>query len=275
MMKMQALASGSNGNAIYIGDGDCHILVDAGISCKRIRDGLKLLGVDPGDLSAVLITHEHSDHIQGLKVLSKKYHVPVCGTRKTLEYIAMNDHDHEIDMSLYHPVEAGKTFEAGNFRILPVSTFHDAADPVCYRIENSRQAFAVVTDTGMVSEEMILRMQELDGILLEANHDIRMLEAGSYPFPLKRRILGDYGHLSNERAGLFLTQILSKRLKFCLLGHLSEENNYPELALMAVKNEIDLSDIPFRSEDLRIDVATRYESSAVYTVTEDEAGRGE
>ena len=264
MMRLKALASGSNGNCIYIDNEDTRILIDAGISCRRIREGVSALGTEAKDLNGVLITHEHSDHIQGLKILAKTCHVPIYGTYETLDYIREHDVNDEIPMELYHPVHPGNRFSIGSLDVLPISTFHDAVNPVCYRVENGKNAVAVVTDTGSFSESMVDSLEGLDGLLLEANHDIRMLEAGSYPYVLKRRILSDYGHLSNERSGELLCRLLNSNMKFCLLGHLSEENNYPDLALMSVKNEVDLSDVPYSSADIVIDAATRYEPSALY-----------
>lgn len=265
-MRLKALASGSNGNSIFIDDGDTPVLIDAGISCKRICDGLKELDVDPRELKGILITHEHSDHIQGLRIFEKKYHIPIFATNGTLEEIRLKDTAHEIEEELYHPVVPGEILKLHSLRIRPIRTFHDAKDPVAFRVESRDKALAVMTDTGTYSEEMVSALQGLDGILLEANHDIRMLEAGSYPYVLKRRILGDYGHLSNERSGSLLTRLLNDHMDFCLLGHLSEENNYPELALLSVKNEVDLSDTAFKSGDFKIDVATRTAPSLLYQV---------
>ena len=266
MISLRALASGSNGNSIYIGDDETSVLIDAGISCKRIREGLKEMGTDPGEIRGLLITHEHSDHIQGLRVLSKLYHIPIYATKETLEYLMSHDADREIGQGLLHPIEPGKYFTIGSLKILPVRTFHDAVSPVCYRVESGSRSVAVITDTGTFTEDMVEAMQGLNGLLLEANHDIRMLETGSYPFPLKRRILSDHGHLSNEKAGELLCRLFSDQLEYCLLGHISEENNYPELALMAVKNEVDLSPVPYRSKDIRIGTATRYAPSDTYII---------
>lgn len=263
-MRFQAIASGSNGNCIFIESGSTRVLVDCGVSCKRITDGLKALSVSPDTISAVLITHEHSDHICGLKVFAKHYNTPVYGTRRTLTEIAEGDVKAEIDPALYRAVTPGETVTIGAFSVHVIHTYHDAADPVAYRFDAPEGKVAVMTDLGHYTEEIAEELKGLNGILLESNHDIRMLEVGHYPYALKRRILGDYGHLSNETSGKLLCKILNPELKFILLGHLSEENNYPDIALMSVKSEIDQSDVPFTSEDFRIEVAGRYESSSVF-----------
>lgn len=263
-MKMKAIASGSNGNCIYINGGNTHILIDAGITCKRIVTELRNTGVQPEEISAVLVTHEHTDHTSGLKIFLKHYGCPLYGTRDTLEAIADADVKAEIPGQVYRPFLAGETFTIGDLEITSVHVLHDAADPVAYRIRCGEESLAVMTDTGNYTPEILSLMQGVNGLLLEANHDIRMLEMGSYPYPLKRRILSDHGHLSNERAGTLLKEILHPDLKFVLLGHLSEENNYPELALLSVKTEVDTADNGWSSSDFRIDVASRYESSALY-----------
>lgn len=263
-MKMKAIASGSNGNCIYINGGNTHILIDAGISCKRITAELKNTGVDPKEISAVMITHEHTDHTSGLKIFLKHYGCPLYGTKDTLEEIADADLKAEIPETCYSPIVPGETFTVGDLEISTVHVLHDAADPVAYRIRCGDETLAVMTDTGNYTPEIVEFLKGVDGILLESNHDIRMLEIGSYPYSLKRRILSDHGHLSNERAGELLNKILHPELKFVLLGHLSEENNYPELALLSVKTEIDTADHEYHADDFKIEVASRYHASAVY-----------
>ncbi len=265
-MRMKAIASGSNGNCIYINGGNTHILIDAGISCKRIVTELRNSGVQPEKISAVLVTHEHSDHTCGLKIFLKHYKCPLYGTRGTLEEIADADIKAEIPGQVYTPIVLGEKFTIGELEITPIHTYHDAADPVAYHVRYGEQSLAVMTDTGTFTPDIVDALKGVNGLLLESNHDIRMLEIGSYPYPLKRRILSDHGHLSNERAGELLNTILHPGLKFILLGHLSEENNYPELALLSVKTEVDTADNGYRSEDFTIDVASRYEPSAMYEV---------
>ena len=265
-MRFRSIASGSNGNCIYTGTDRTHILIDAGISCKRIEGGLNELGLSGDGLSAVLVTHEHIDHVAGLKVLSKRTGVPIYGTPGTIGAILASDKDGVIDPSLCIRISPEEDFVIGDYTVRAIRTSHDAAEPCAYRLSSGGKTVAVVTDLGTYNEAQVSALQELNGILLEANHDIRMLETGHYPYPLKRRILSDFGHLSNERSGSLLDRILNPHMAFALLGHLSEENNYPELALLSVKSEIDFSDSEWKSDDFRIETACRYESSGIFEI---------
>ena len=251
-MRFRSIASGSSGNCIFTGTERTQILIDAGISCKRIEAGLNALGLKGTELSAILVTHEHSDHIQGLKILSKHCQVPVYGTAGTIDAIRASDPEGVIDPSLFHIIRKNADFQIGDYLVHAVPTSHDAADPCGYRLEAEGKSVAVLTDLGTWTEEQVQELQGLAGILLESNHDIRMLETGRYPYVLKRRILSDFGHLSNEMSGKLLDRLLGPNLQFALLGHLSEENNYPEIALMSVRNEINLSDSQWKAADFRI-----------------------
>ena len=256
-MRFASIASGSSGNCIYVGAGDTHILVDAGISKKRIVEGLTEIGVDPCALDAILVTHEHSDHIQGLGVMSRKYPVPIYGTKDTLAFIRHQPSVGKIPKELFHPIQPEETFSIGDLKITPFSISHDAVDPVAYRFEDGVSAFAIATDLGTYDERIIAHLSGLDGVFMEANHDIHMLETGGYPYPLKRRISSDRGHLSNEASGELLCEIIHERLKYVVLGHLSRENNFKELAYETVRLELNLSELPFTDEDIHLLVARR------------------
>lgn len=237
-MKMCSIASGSSGNCIYIANEDTHILVDVGISKKRIVEGLKGIGVDATDIDAILITHEHSDHISGLGVMSRAYGIPIYGTKETLDAVAHYKPVGVIDSKLYRHILPDEAFSIKNLSVKPFSTSHDAANPVCYTFESSGKKVAVATDLGEYNEYIVSNLEDLDMVLIEANYDKNMLQVGPYPYYLKQRILGRKGHLSNENSGQLLRTIFSNRLKYIMLGHLSKENNYPELAYQAVKVEI-------------------------------------
>ena len=196
-MRMVSIASGSSGNCIYIGSDNTHLLVDAGISNKRIQEGLNDIGLTGSDVTGILVTHEHSDHIKGLGVLSRKYHLPIYGTKETLDEIAACKTLGTFDTGLLSPIEPDVDFQIGDLTVKPFKIDHDAVNPVAYRVENGSKAVAVATDMGHFDQYVIDHLQKLDAILLESNHDVRMLETGPYPYYLKRRILGDYGHLSN------------------------------------------------------------------------------
>jgi phosphoribosyl 1,2-cyclic phosphodiesterase len=213
-------------------------------------------------MDAVLITHEHSDHIRGLGVIARKYGLPIYGTRGTLEAIRSATNLGRIEDGLFHEITAGQTFSIGDLQIDPMSVSHDAADPVAYLIRDGKRRIGVVTDLGVYTEDMVQHLQGLDAILLEANHDIHMLQAGSYPYPLKQRILGEKGHLSNEASGQLLGRILHDHMSHILLGHLSHENNYGELAYETVRLEVSLGDNPYQGSDFPIEVAKRDQISS-------------
>ena len=262
MPRFASIASGSSGNSIYFGSDNTHILIDTGISNKRIEEGLKNLGLKVSDLSGVLITHEHSDHIQGLKTLIKKYHIPIYATKGTLDYIkAKKIIEGNEDLCNVISADTKITIDDIDASVFKIS--HDASEPVGFRLSTAGKSVAVATDMGVYDEYIVDKLQDLDAILLEANHDIRMLEAGPYPYHLKRRILGSKGHLCNEIAGKLLARILNDNIKHVLLGHLSKENNYPSLAYETVKVEIDEADVEYRGSDFKIEVAKRDELSEI------------
>lgn len=265
-MRLVSIASGSSGNCIYAGTEDTHILVDAGISNKRIEEGLKEIGIKGRELSAIFITHEHSDHIKGLGVLARKYGIPIWGTKETLDEISDMAYLGEYPKELFKALKPDVDVTLGDLLIKPFRIDHDAANPVGYRIQNGRKSIGVVTDLGHYDQYIIDHLQGLNAILLESNHDVRMLETGKYPYYLKRRILGDYGHLSNENAGKLLNCILHDNLKQILLGHLSKENNYEELAYETVRLEIDQGDHGFHAADFSIAVAKRDQMSEIITI---------
>lgn len=265
-MRFVSIASGSSGNCIYAGTERTHVLIDAGISTKRIEKGLFEVGVKPSELSAICITHEHSDHVKGLGVLARKYQIPVYGTEGTLREIRKMKSLGEYPQELLNPILPDVDFSVGDMTVMPFHIDHDAADPVAYRIQAGSKSIAVATDLGHFNQYTIDHLLDLDAVLLESNHDIRMLESGPYPYYLKRRILGDFGHLSNENAGRLLNCILNDRLKYILLGHLSQENNLPELAFETVRLEVDMGECPYHASDFCINVARRDEMSDILTI---------
>ena len=262
-MELCSIASGSSGNCICAGTDNCHVLIDAGISGKRIEEGMNTYDYTTSDMDGVLITHEHSDHIQGLGVVARKYGLPIYATKGTADAILQSSSVGKIDPSLFHVIEAGKTFFIGNLEIYPMSISHDAADPVAYLVSDGRHRVGVVTDLGYYDADIVSHMEGLDALLLEAIHDIHMLQVGAYPYPLKQRILGERGHLSNETSGQLLGQILHDGMQHILLGHLSKENNYDELAYETVRLEISLGDNPYRGNDFPIEVAKRDRPSSL------------
>lgn len=265
-MRMCSIASGSSGNCIYIGSSRHHILIDAGISGKRVEVGLNSLSLTGRDVDGILITHEHSDHIKGLGVLSRKYGIPIYATPGTAAAIKAEAGLGKMDPELFVEIHADEDFSIGDLEISPFRISHDAAEPVAYRVSCQDKSMAVATDLGIYSEYTVDKLQGLDVLLLEANHDIHMLEVGAYPYYLKRRIAGDRGHLSNESAGKLLCRVLHDNMKAIQLGHLSKENNYAELAYETVKLELMLGDTPYKPGDFPLSVASRDEVSACMEV---------
>lgn len=265
-MRMATVASGSSGNCIYVGSEQTHILIDAGVSKKRTETGLNENDVAMSDISAIMITHEHSDHIQGLGVIARKYEIPIYATEKTLYEIEHNEKLGRIPEGLYREVREDEPVMIGDLQVCPFRISHDAVQPVGYRINCRDKSVAVATDMGKYDDYIISHLQGLDAIVIEANHDVRMLLAGSYPYYLKQRILGDRGHLSNEASGRLINAILHDHMKYIILGHLSKENNYEELAYETVRTEILLSDNPYKAEDFNIFVAKRETHSELLMV---------
>lgn len=265
-MEMLSIASGSSGNCIYVGDSSTHLLIDAGISGKRIESGLNGIGLKTSDIQGVFITHEHSDHIQGLGVIARRYGIPIYATCGTIRAVRSCSSIGKIDDSLFYEIKPDEFFEIGSMSMKPIRVSHDAADPVAYRFTDGKNNGAVMTDLGIFDDYIVDNLRDLDMLLIEANHDIKMLETGSYTYALKQRILGKHGHLSNENSGRLLSKVLHDNMKKVLLGHLSNENNYPPLAYETVRAEIDLADNKYKSKDFDIAVAKRSEPMGLMTV---------
>ncbi len=238
-MKIASIASGSSGNCIYVGTNETHLLVDAGISCKKIEEGLAGFGILPTDISGVLITHEHSDHIKGIGVFVKKYKIPLYGTIETLAAVKRTASGKGIPMEVLQAVRPEKDFMIGDIGIRVTDISHDAAHPVCYGFEANGRYIAMATDLGEYDERVISHLSNADIIYIESNYDPEMLMVGNYPYYLKQRIDGERGHLSNELSAELVSRVLHPGLKHIILAHLSYENNFPEIAYQTHKNMID------------------------------------
>lgn len=256
-MRFLSIASGSSGNSIYAGSADTHILIDAGISNKRIEEGLNSAEISCKDLNAIFVTHEHSDHIQALGVLARKYDIPIYATERTVIEIKNKISLGQYSNSIFRIIKSDEDFQVGDIKVHPFSVYHDAADPVGYRLESGGKSLAVATDMGHFDDYIVNNLLGLDTVLLESNHDVRMLEAGPYPYVLKRRILSDCGHLSNENCGKLLCRILNDSIKKVFLGHLSKENNHPDVALESVRCEIFENACKYMPDDVDIEVSSR------------------
>lgn len=262
-MRMCSIASGSSGNCIYAGSDTTHILIDTGISGKRTEKGLAGLDLSMRDIDGIFVTHEHVDHIMGLGVISRKYQIPIYCTEGTRQAIFADGRVGNIEEGLFQVVEPDEKYHIKDMVITPIRISHDAADPVAYKISHGRQKGAVVTDLGAYNDYLVENLRGMDILFLEANHDVNMLQVGSYPYPLKQRILGERGHLSNEDSGKLLCRILHDNLKAIVLSHLSKENNLPELAYETVRMEVTMSSLPYQGGDFPLYVARRSEPSEV------------
>jgi Metal-dependent hydrolases of the beta-lactamase superfamily I len=234
-MKLSVFASGSTGNCLLLSEQQTHILIDAGISMRRIQGYLFQTGLSWCDIGGVLITHEHSDHIYGLEVLIRRTQIPVyaphtVASRLLGRYPSLQDH--------LHVIRPGEPFPIGRLRITAFHTPHDTDESVGYRVEGE-SVFALATDMGQVTDEIRAGLLGAGAVLIESNHDIQMLRDGPYPFPLKRRILSARGHLSNDDCALLARSLAENGTKHIILGHLSRENNRPQIAAATVSAALD------------------------------------
>lgn len=263
-LKFCSLASGSSGNSQYIATDSTGILVDAGLSGKYIKGALENIDVDISTITGLLVTHEHSDHIKGIGVLMRRYSVPLYITEKTWE--AMKTKIGEVSPDKVIFIDKGTEFEIGDITVKSYEVTHDAIDPVGYTFRYKDMKVSIATDLGHITEEIINEIKDSDLLLLESNHDIEMLKMGSYPYYLKRRILSEHGHLSNVTCGETVVDVVKRgRVKNVLLGHLSKENNFPELAFETVKNIVEASEIKI-GEDINIDMTYRDRVSRLYNI---------
>ena len=265
-MRLCSIASGSSGNCIYVGSEATHLLVDVGISGKKAEAGLNELDITGRDLDGILVTHEHVDHIAGLGVMARKYHIPIYATPGTISAIQKCSSVGNIEEELFVPVRPDNKLCIKDLVINPMKISHDAAEPVGYRVSYGNRRVAVCTDLGYFNDYTVECLRGMDALLIEANHDVNMLQVGPYPYHLKQRILGDRGHLSNENSGRLLSRILHDNMKSIVLGHLSKDNNLPELAYEAVRMEITMGDNPYNASDFDIQVARRSEVSPIIQI---------
>lgn len=259
MLKFYSLVSGSSGNSTLISDGKTNILIDCGLNGKNCANKLLSAGVSPENVSAILVTHEHSDHISGVGVMSRRYNIPIYATESTWQ--GMFSSRCSIGKIAPHnikTIEKDSEFEVGSVGVCAFKTPHDSADSVGYNIFIGREKFSVATDMGRVDKGVVARLLGSRSVLLEANHDIEMLKNGAYPYWLKMRILGDSGHLSNESSAKIAACLAKNGTKKIMLGHLSNENNSPSAAYETVKNVLKAEGADVDG-DVCLGVAQRYE----------------
>ena len=233
-MQVSVLASGSTGNATYIETPEHQVLIDAGLSGKKIEELMNSIGRTLNDVDSLFVTHEHTDHSKGVGVLARRYGMDVYANQKTWD--AMTPKIGKIKLEQKHLLEAGEVLSLGELDVESFGVSHDAADPQFYEVHHAGHSFAIVTDTGYVSERVEGVIRDAEAILMECNHDTEMLRMGPYPWALKQRIMSDTGHLSNEDGARALIDVLGNDTKQIFLGHLSKENNIKELAHLTVEN---------------------------------------
>lgn len=226
---MYTLASGSSGNCVLLSWGESHLLVDAGISCRKITTRLGELGLTLGDLDGLLVTHTHADHISGLNVLRKRHPVPIYASAESCSYLAGRVPSLAGGENL-HSVTPGEPVTLGDFTVRSFATPHDAPGSVGYLFAAGGKRAAVVTDLGYLAPTVSEALTQVDLALVEANHDVDWLRSGPYPYYLQERVLGRYGHLSNEACGELSVQLVRSGASMLVLAHLSAENNTPQRA---------------------------------------------
>ncbi|MBQ3334410.1 MAG: MBL fold metallo-hydrolase [Eubacteriaceae bacterium] len=253
-MKFCSLASGSSGNCLVASAGHTTVLIDAGLSGIRVQRALADADIDPAKLSAILVTHEHRDHIHGVGVLARRFKLPVYANAGTWQAMApdlgkLADHQKRVFVT-------GQAFDIGDMEIDSFATSHDAAEPVGFTLTDGQSAMGIATDTGTPTSAMMRALSGKALVVLESNHDVDMLQTGPYPYPLKRRIAGDLGHLSNKTAGSVAADLVAHGTTRLILAHLSHENNFPELAYNTAKGALREEGITV-GRDTRLAVAPR------------------
>ena len=224
------------GNCLYVESENTKLLIDAGVSLKKIEKGLETINVNPSSLDGILITHEHSDHIQSLGNLSKKFNLPVYANSETLD--SMPKQTDKISTENIKKFKVSEKFEINDIEITPFSIPHDAANPCGFSISNNSEKLSIATDIGHMTNDILKQLEDSKFILLESNYDTEVLKYSKYPYLLKKRIAGPNGHLSNEVASKVINYLLQGKLKTAMLGHLSKESNFPELAYQTVVDEL-------------------------------------
>lgn len=253
MTRFISLISGSSGNATYFSDGKTNLLIDCGMSGARLKEALHAIDVMPESINALLLTHEHIDHTKGAGVISRRYNIPVYATEGTHSDMDIgNLADENIKL-----ISEDTEFEIGTIAITPFAIPHDANQPVGFTFISENEKYSLATDIGKMTSGILDHITGSKNVLLESNHDIEMLRFGSYPFPLKQRILGDKGHLSNELAAKTALRLVQNGTEHIMLGHLSKENNRPEIAMLETYNLLTQSDVKVGS-DVTLQVADRY-----------------
>lgn len=263
MIKFCSLYSGSSGNSLYVETNKTKLLLDCGESAKKIVNSLSDIDVNIEDIDGILVTHEHIDHVKSLGTLSKKFNIPVYTNIETLN--AMPEQMSKLKSENIHLFNFSEDFEIGDLQIHPFAIPHDAANPCAFNILKNNTKLSIATDIGHMTPEILSNLEKSKFLLLESNYDPNILKCSPYPYHLKERIAGPYGHLSNDIAGKTISHLIESGLHTVMLGHLSKENNFPELAYKTVMEEIIYNN---KSEkDINLSVATRYNHTPVVKIS--------
>ncbi len=258
-VKVCALRSGSSGNAIFVRSGDTRLLIDAGVSLRDIELALQEIDEQPSQLTGILVTHEHTDHSRSVGALMRRYRVPLYTNAGTFD--AMRNQMGRFQNNLVHLFASGQPFEVGDLKVSGYRTSHDAAESVAFKVETARGSVAVCTDLGWPDPTLLDQLSGSRLIFVEANYDPTMLAAGPYPQMLKHRIASDFGHLSNLDSARAILHFLGQGTEQFILSHLSKENNYPELAMLTVREHLHSHDA-LLDRDLQVAIAKRFKVSS-------------
>lgn len=245
-IQFSVLASGSTGNAIFVETKQHSFLVDAGLSCKQMEKLFKQIDREPQNLDGILVTHEHSDHIKGVGVMARKYKLPIYANEKTWQAMERSLGEIAVDQKFVFGMESVQTF--GQLDIESFGVSHDAIEPMFYVFHLGDKKLVIITDTGYVSDRMKGIISNADVYVFESNHDVQMLQMGRYPWNIKRRILSDVGHVSNEDAAIAMSEVIGDKTKRIYLAHLSKDNNMKDLARMSVEQTLAYKDMPVGSQ---------------------------
>lgn len=263
MLKCCSLYSGSSGNSFFVQSENTKILIDAGVSCKKIETALKTqFNLSLNNIDAIFVTHEHVDHTRSLSLISSKYNLPIFAAQGTWD--ALNEKDNKISQNNKKVFTVNKSFEFGDLRIFPFSTPHDAADPCGFNIYNNNSKISIATDLGYIDNTIFNNLKNSSFLMLESNYEPNILRLSSYPYALKQRILSHQGHLSNNDAGETISKLTNYGLKDVLLIHLSKENNVPEIAYQTVVEKLKNSNCSL--DNINLNIAPRDNPSKIFNI---------
>lgn len=257
MLKFCSLYSGSSGNSLYVENNDTKILVDSGVSGKKVVEALDSINVNPEEIDAILVTHEHTDHIQSVATISKKYNIPVYANNNT--WSKMTKEASKIGEDNIRTFDSLEDFYIGDLKIHPFRTPHDAIESCGFNIFDGNTKLSIATDLGHITDEIMSSLKGSKFVLLEANYEPEVLRMCAYPSALKSRISGPNGHLSNNMAGKTICKLIENGLSNVMLGHLSKESNFPQLAYATVLEELEKEH--FKKDTIDLSIASRFEPS--------------